>query len=165
MVPRLLPAVLLVGLLLFVCALAHPQSRPSGQQRDAASAFEDGQNAQEHGDLTNAVKFYTEAISANGKLYQAYYHRGTAFMSLHRAQAEEAALNSVIAQVTWCTPAKRALGLLMLNRDRVEEAKAKVARAIELEPQMRGVRICYASALIKSGQPAEALEHLRVAIS
>lgn len=165
MVPRLLPAVLLVGLLLFVCALAHPQSRPSGQQRDAASAFEDGQNAQEHGDLTNAVKFYTEAISANGKLYQAYYQRGTAFMSLHRAQDAEADLKKALELEPTFTRAHRALGLLMLDRDRTDEAKRELARAIELEPQMRGVRICYASALIKSGQPAEALEHLRVAIS
>jgi tetratricopeptide (TPR) repeat protein len=133
--------------------------------RDAAQAFEDGQNAQQKGDLMGAVRLYTEAIAADSTLYQAFYQRATALMQLNRAADAESDLKKVIQLQPGFPRAYRALGLLLLDRDQTQEAIRAFEKCVELDPKLTGVRIYFASALIKIGQPAKAVDHLRLAIA
>ena len=152
--------------LLSTFALAQSsRSTATDNNQNAAGAFEEGQNAQQRGELNLAVKHYTNAVAADPALYQAYYQRATVFIALGREAEAEADLKRVIALDQNFARAHRALGQLLLDRGITEDAQRELARAIELDPALPGVRILYASALIKSGQPAQALEHLQVAIA
>ncbi len=141
------------------------RSTPIHNNQDAAGAFEEGQNAQQRGELNLAARHYTNAIAADPSLYQAYYQRATVFIALRREAEAEADLKRVIALDQNFARAHRALGQLLLDRGITEDAQRELARAIELDPALTGVRILYASALIKGGQTAQALEHLQVAIT
>ncbi|HSQ20135.1 MAG TPA: hypothetical protein VLR92_07140, partial [Blastocatellia bacterium] len=55
-----------------------------GNKHSAAAAFDEGQNAQQRGDLNSAVRFYTAAITSDASLFQAYYQRATALLGLGR---------------------------------------------------------------------------------
>lgn len=135
-----------------------------GGKHSAAAAFEEGQNAQQRGDLNAAVRFYTTAISADALLFQAYYQRATALLGLGRDSEAQADLKKVTELQPDFARAYRGLGQMYLDRGQVEDAKRALARAIELDPRLTGVRIYYASALLRSGEPQRAIEHLRVAI-
>ena len=112
-----------------------------GGKHSAAAAFEEGQNAQERGDLNNAVRFYTTAISADASLFQAYYQRATALLGLGRDAEAQADLKKVTELQPGFARAHRGLGQIHLDRGQVEDAKRELARAIELEPKLTGVRI------------------------
>jgi tetratricopeptide (TPR) repeat protein len=133
-------------------------------QRTAAQAFDEGQNAQQHGDLNSAVKLYTAAVSSDPTLFQAYYQRATALLALDREKEAEADLKKVTELDPKFARAHRALGQIWLDRGQTEAAAGELARAVELEPKLTGVRIYYASALLKLGKPEPAIEHLHAAI-
>lgn len=154
-----------VSILTATISLAQsPVTKSADPKQSAASAFEEGQNAQERGDNNTAVRLYTIAINSDPTLFQAHYQRATALMALGRDADAEADLRKVIQLEPAFARSHRALGQLLLDRGSTEEAKREFARAIELEPKLTGVRIYYASALIKSGDPAQAIQHLRSAI-
>src|SRR6185369_13841262 len=67
-----------------------------GSKHSAAAAFEEGQNAQQRGDLNSAVKYYSTAIAADATLFQAYYQRAVAFVGLGRGPEAFADLQKVI---------------------------------------------------------------------
>ncbi len=140
----------------------HPDHTDPRQK--AAVAFDEGQNAQERGDMLSAVKFYTDAINAAPTMFQIYYQRATALIALSRESEAEADLKKVIELNADFARAHRALGQLLLDRGITDDALREFARAIELDPKLTGVRIYYASALIKNNQPAKAIEHLRAAL-
>jgi superkiller protein 3 len=135
-----------------------------GNKLSATAAFEEGQNAQQRGDLNSAIRFYTTAIAADASLYQAYYQRATALLSLGRESDAQADFKKVIELEPKFARAHRGLGQIFLDRGQIDEAKKALALAIELEPKLTGVRIYYASALLRSGEPQRAIEHLRFAI-
>jgi tetratricopeptide (TPR) repeat protein len=141
-----------------------PRATPDGSKHSAAVAFEQGQNAQERGDLNTALQFYTTAISADASLYQAYYQRATALMSLGREAEAQADLKKVVELQPGFARAHRGLGQIFLDRGQLEDARNALARAIELDPKLTGVRIYYASVLLRTGEPQRAVEHLRFAI-
>src|SRR5690349_19349963 len=82
----------------------------SNSQRSAAEIFDDGQNAQQRGDLHSAVKLYTAAVSSDPSLYQAYYQRGTALLGLGRESEAEADFKKVIELEPKFARAHRAIG-------------------------------------------------------
>lgn len=135
-----------------------------GGKHSAAAAFEEGQNAQQRGDLNAAVRFYTAAIAADASLFQAYYQRATALVGLGREAEAQADLKKVTELEPGFARAHRGLGQMFLDRGQIEDAKRELARAIELDPKLNGVRIYYASALLRTGEPQRAIEHLRFAI-
>jgi len=165
---RMLRRLALVVVLTTTTTLAFGQSSRSNSidiKQNAAAAFEQGQNAQQRGELNLAVKLYTSAIAADASLFQAYYQRATAFIALGRETEAEADLKRVLELDQNFARAHRALGQLLLDRGKTEEAKRELARAVELDPALAGVRTFYASALLKSGQPQAAIEHLQLAIA
>jgi len=158
----------LILIIVLASALAPGQSSRTNSidiKQNAAATFEQGQDAQQRGELNLAVKLYTSAIAADASFFQAYYQRATAFIALGRETEAEADLKRVLQLNQDFARAHRALGQLWLDRGKTEEAKRELARAVELEPALAGVRTFYASALIKSGQPQAAIEHLQVAIA
>lgn len=165
---RLLALVASVILLVFPSRGAFAQSARAtsadGKHSAAAAAFDEGQNAQQRGDLNSAVRFYTTAIVADPSLFQAYYQRASALIGLGREAEAEADLKKVTQLEPNFARAHRGLGQIWLDRGQTEDAKRELARAVELEPKLTGVRIYYASALLKSGEPGRAIEHLRFAI-
>jgi len=136
----------------------------SNHQRTAAEAFDEGQNAQQHGDLNGAVKLYTAAVSSDPTLFQAFYQRATALLALGRETDAEVDLKKVTELEPGFSRAHRALGQIWLDRGQTEAAARELARAIELDPKLTGVRIYYGSALLKLGKPDPAIEQLRAAI-
>src|SRR5215216_5740629 len=159
------PSILLLLLTPSIALAQSSNTRPVDAKQGAAAAFEEGQNAQQRGDLNSAVKFYSGAISSDPTLFQAYYQRATALITLGKEAAAEADLKRAIELRPDFARAHRGLGQLFLDRGLTEEAKRELSRAIELEPKLTGVRIYYASALIKSGEATRAIEHLRAAIA
>jgi tetratricopeptide (TPR) repeat protein len=136
----------------------------ANSQRSAAESFDEGQNAQQRGDLNSAVKLYTAAVTSDPSLYQAYYQRATALLALGREKDAEADLKKVTELEPKFARAHRALGQMWSDRGQTEAASRELGKAIELEPKITGTRIYYASALLKLGKPEEAIEHLRAAI-
>ena len=164
---RLLAFVAFVLLIMYPSRVASAQAAratPADSKHSAAAAFDEGQAAQQRGDLTSAVKFYTTAIAADAALFQAYYQRATALIGLGRETEAEADLRKVTELQPNFARAHRGLGRLLLDRGQTQEAKRELARAVELEPKLTGVRIYYASALLKSGESASAIEQLRGSI-
>jgi tetratricopeptide (TPR) repeat protein len=152
---------------LIVAALVCP-AQTNGHdedQRAAAAAFEAGQNAQQRGDHAAAVRYYSNAINAAPSLYQPYYQRATALIAIGRDKEAEADLRKVITMEPNFARAYRALGQVLLDRDATAEAKQALAHALELDPKINGVRLLYASALIKTNEAQKAIEHLRAAIA
>ena len=165
---RLLGTLSLITLVLTAEAMTPAQSsraNTDNMRQDPAAAFEAGQNAHQRGDLDSAIKLYTVAVTADPTLFQAYYQRAMALTNLHRDSEAEADLRKVLALKPDFARAHRSLGRLLLDRDKTEEAKGEFARAIELEPKLTGVRLDYASALIKSGDAAGAAGQLNTAIA
>src|SRR5262245_60355877 len=164
---RLITLICSAFLVLTVFSFARAQSTrggPSDQHQSAASAFEEGQSAQQRGELHSAIKLYSTAIAADGSLYQAYYQRGTALLGLGRQSEAEADFKKVIQLEPRFARAHRAIGLMQLDRGETDEAKRSFARALQLEPELSGIRVYYASALLKSGDPQGAAESLQIAI-
>lgn len=160
--------ILIVSLLL--AAFAPPgswgQVKRQGDSKQAAiAAFEQGQNAQERGDAGTAIRLYTAAIAEDPGLFQAYYQRAVALMSLNREAEAETDLKRVLALDPTFARAHRALGEIMLDRGATSDAIREFKRAIELDPKLARVRMLYASALLKGGDPAAAAEQLRAAIA
>ena len=145
--------------------LVLPQDlRAQAPVQRAAAAFEAGQTAQERSDTTGAIRHYTDAITFDPSLFQAYYQRAVALMSLGRDREAEQDLRKVVELKPEFARASRGLGPIYLDSGRTEEAKQAFARAQELDPKRTGVRVSYASALLKSNDPAAALTHLRAAV-
>lgn len=139
-------------------------SRPTDDKQQAAALFEQGQNEQAKGNLNNAVRIYTQAISMDSGLYQAYYQRAIALIDLEQTGEAESDLRKAVQIQPDFARAHRALGQLLLDRGVTDEARKELGRAIELDPKLKGARLYYASALIKSGDPSEALTQLQGAI-
>src|SRR5262245_23970758 len=133
-------------------------------KQQAASLFEQGQNAQEKGNLNTAIRLYTRAVAADPSLYQAYYQRAVALLGLEQTDDAQADLRKAIQIEPGFARAHRALGLLLLDRGITDEARGELGKAVELDPKLKGVRVYYASSLIKSGNPAAAIEQLHAAI-
>ena len=141
------------------------QSNRVASQHDAASAFEEGQNAQQRGDLDGAVRHYTNAINSDSSLYQAFYQRATAYKGLGKEREALADLDKTLELQPRFARAHRVRGQILLDRGQTDEAIRAFARALELDPKLTGVRLYYASALIKTGNPAAAIEHLQITAS
>ena len=155
----LLSLILILLLSSLSAAQSHHSTAPKDKQ-NAAQAFEEGQNAHERGDLSSAIRHYTNAITADPALFQAYYQRAVALLALNRDNDAIADLRRVVELEPRFARAHRALGKLLLDRGETEEAKRELASAIELEPKITDTRIYYASALMKTGEHAKAAEHL-----
>jgi len=155
-----------VPLFLVVISASAQSSRStiSDTKQAAVAAFEEGQNAQQHGDLSSAVRFYTNAISLDSSLYQAYYQRATALAGLGREREAEADLRKVNEIEPNFARAHRALGQILLDRGNTAEANRELSRAIELDPKLTGVRVYYGSGLLKANQPDRSIEQFKVAI-
>lgn len=154
-----------VNLIVLSIMVASAQTTGAGDSKQiAAQAFENGQNAQERGDFNAAVRFYTEAIKAEPAVFQIYYQRATALLQLGRTDESEKDLKKVLELKADFPRAYRVLGQIYLDKDQNEEAKQQFARAIELDPKMRDVRLLYASALLKTNDYVKAISELRAAI-
>ena len=160
----LIASIFLSSIPLHVVTAQSSRALSANSQRSAAESFDEGQNAQQRGDLNSAVKLYTAAVTSDPSLYQAYYQRATALLALGRENEAEADLRKVTQMEPKFARAHRALGQIWSDRGQTEAASRELGKAIELEPKITGTRIYYASALLKLGKPAEALEHLRAAI-
>ncbi len=146
-------------LILFIVLAGSPT-----QSDKAAAFFEQGQAVQQRGDNQSAILFYSKAIDADPSMFQPYYQRAAALIALDRGSEAEVDLRKAIALNPGFAKSHRALGQLMLDQGKTEEAKREFARALEIDQKLSGVRLYYASALLKGNDPVSALEHLRVAI-
>ncbi|HKV40351.1 MAG TPA: tetratricopeptide repeat protein [Blastocatellia bacterium] len=164
--PRIFILFALALVVLFSCTvLAQSNLALAGDSKQQAAAlFDEGQTAQEKGNLNTAVRLYSRAITSDPDLYQAYYQRAIAQIALdERAEAEQD-LRKVIEIEPGFARAHRALGELLLDRGITAEAKRELGRALELDPKLKNVRVDYATALIGTGEPALAVEQLHSAI-
>jgi tetratricopeptide (TPR) repeat protein len=162
--PVFLASIILIFLLLRVAPGQAPRATSDGAKHSAAAAFDEGQTAQQRGDLNSAVRLYTAAIAADGSLFQAYYQRAIALLGLGREAEARADLTKVTELEPGFARAHRGLGQILLDRGQLDDAKRELARAIELDPKLTGVRIYLASALLRSNEPQKAIDHLRLAI-
>jgi len=155
------------GLLLtLVVSVSYSQSSNGGGEdakQRAVALFDKGQTEQAHGNLNNAIRRYTEAISSDPSLYQAYYQRAIALIALGEMDEAQNDLKQVVKLGPDFARGHRALGQLYLDRGHTADAIQELESALKLEPQLTGVRLYYASALIKTGKPAAAIDQLQAA--
>lgn len=162
---RLIIGIAFIAYILSPTAAAQTRRPPLNQSPpNAAQNFEEGQNAQERGDLNNAVRLYSNAILAEPTLFQAYYQRATAYLALSRDREAEGDLKKVLELKPDFARAHRALGQIYLDAGKTPEAIQAFSKALELDASLTGVRIFYASALIKNNEPAKALSQLQTAM-
>lgn len=140
------------------------RGKGSNDKARAVSLFEEGQTAQERGDLNSAVRFYTDAITIDQSIFQFYYQRAIALIGLGKAADAEKDLTRVLELESGFARAHRALGQILLDRGETDRAKTHFANALELDPRLPDVRLYYASALLKTGDAARAADELRTAI-
>ena len=159
-----LRSLIISTLLIAVSASAQPLAGFHNQSDKAAAFYEQGQAAQQRGDNQSATLLYSKAIEADQTLFQPYYQRAIALMALDRASQAEADLKKVLELNQNFAKAHKALGQLMLDQGKTEDAKREFARALEIDPKLVGVRMYFASALLKTNEPAAAIEQLRTAI-
>jgi tetratricopeptide (TPR) repeat protein len=164
---RLSQLTLLVLIAVVIARPADAQSNgtPNADaKQQAANLFEQGQSAQEKGNLNTAIRLYTRAISADPTLYQAYYQRAVSLLGLEQTDDAQTDLRKTIQIEPGFARAHRVLGMLLLDRGITEEARNELGKAVELDPKLKGVRVFYASSLVKSGNPTAAIEQLHIAI-
>jgi tetratricopeptide (TPR) repeat protein len=162
---RLFIIIVCICLLSILTTSAQTRRVPAGNSpQSAAQAFEEGQGAQERGDFNSAVRLYSEAVNADPSLFQAYYQRAMAYLALGRDREAEADLKKVLEMKPDFARAHRAIGQIHLDSGKTEEALRSFAKALELDASLTGVRVFYASALIKNNEPAKAISQLQMAI-
>lgn len=157
--------------LVFICLVyifstsAQTRRAPaSNSPQSAAQAFEEGQSAQERRDFNGAVRLYTNALNAEPTLFQAYYQRATSYLALGKEPEAEADLKKVLELKPDFARAHRAIGQIFLDTGKTVEAMHSFAKALDFDANLTGVRIFYASALIKNNEPAKAIVQLQMAI-
>ena len=163
MSPLILLLLVVSSLLPFPIHISEQDSVSSDPQR-AAAAFEEGQSAHERGDLQSALRAYGVAIQSDPSLFQAYYQRATAFISLRRVNEAEADLKKAIELQPGFARAHKMLGQILLDRGDVPGAKTELTRALEIDPRLKDVRVSQAGALLQTGDASGAAQTLQTAI-
>ncbi len=108
----------------------------SGSQTEAEQRYNDGEAAQEDGQLDDAVTLYTEAIELDPKLVEAYGNRSLAYLNLGRLEEALDDTTKVIelepTDVSVLASAYAVRALARAGLGRFEEADADLAKACEL---------------------------------
>jgi len=87
--PALVASVILIVYPSTAALAQSARATSSDGKHSAVAAFDQGQAAQQRGDLNSAVRFYSAAITADPSLYQAFYQRATALLGLGREPEAE----------------------------------------------------------------------------
>lgn len=100
---------------------------------DAVAIFNQGQDAHEKGDLAAAITLYEKAIKIIPEFPEAEYQRGSALLSLGKAdEAEKSFRRALELRPDWPL-AMTGLGSVLVQRGRFAEAEKILVKAIQLE--------------------------------
>lgn len=100
---------------------------------EAIALFNQGQDAHEKGDFKTAVEFYQKAIEKFAEFPEAEYQLGNAYLSLGKTvEAEKAFRRAITLREDWTLPMS-ALGGLLVDRGKFDEAEPLLLKAIELD--------------------------------
>src|SRR5689334_3374741 len=67
-----------------------------GPDQKVIDLFNAGQDAHQHGDLNAAIKLYSQAVEADGNIYQIHYQLGLALVSLKRPKEAIKSFENVV---------------------------------------------------------------------
>lgn len=132
-----LPLILTLFFALFSAPiiLAQEDDEEKDPQTLAISFFNQGQDAHEKGDLTNALKLYDEAIKIVPEFPEAEYQKANAFLQLgKREEAEKSLRRALEIREDWSL-AMAALGALLVEKNEFAEAEPLLTKAIETAEQ------------------------------
>jgi tetratricopeptide (TPR) repeat protein len=124
-------------LLAITSAVLFPKTTPAQEDApdDAVAVFNQAQDLHEKGDLTAAVKLYARALEIEPQFPEAEYQSGVAELGLGKtADAEKAFRRALALRQDWTLP-MTALGSLLVEENKNDEAEKLLSRVIELEPQ------------------------------
>lgn len=158
---------LLLLLLANVLVVLSPISTPGQEDApvDAVAVFNQAQDMHEKGDLTAAVKLYARALEIEPQFPEAEYQSAVAELELGKtADAEKAFRRALALREDWTLP-MTALGSLLVQEGRNDEAEKLLSRVIELEPQNSGALCALVEFRLRTKAAAPVLQDLLAKIS
>ncbi len=167
----------LTGLLFLFIALASPTdtaaqdeeeftqqaTRIEGHQRDAAALFNLGQDFHSKGEYEKALEFYEKALEKEPEFVEAEYQRGMVLKAINRTNDAEAAYRRVIElKSDWPEPLIQ-LGLLLIDRQKFDEAKMALDEAVRLDSNSCAAYPAITKLLLAADAPQARIEkHLEL---
>ena len=132
---------------------------------DAVAVFNQAQDLHEKGDLTAAVKLYARALEIEPQFPEAEYQSGVAELGLGKtADAEKAFRRAIALREDWTLP-MTALGSLLVQENKSDEAHKLLSRVIELEPQNSSALCALVEFSLKTKAAPPVLQDLLTKIS
>jgi tetratricopeptide (TPR) repeat protein len=149
-------AFLLVSVLaLYVCGTVSAQDE--SKEGEAIALFNKGQDAHEKGDLKAAIELYEQALKIIPEFPEAQLQRGSALLSLGKADEAEAAYRSAVQLRGDWSLALAQLGSLLVRRDKLDEAGLVLKKAIDADPDNTPAWVALSSLKIKTKAPDQEL--------
>lgn len=151
--------ILHLGLLIVLFIIA-PIAATAQEEADAVKLFNQGQDAQEKGDLSTAVKFYQDAIKAAPEFPEAEYQMGSALFALGKiGEAESAFRRAAELRAEWNLPLI-ALGNLLIQKKSYAEAEKFLNQARALDDKNAATTLAVAELRLQTNAAPESLKTL-----
>ena len=118
-----------------------------------------GQNALYFEDYVLSIQYFNQVISAKPYLYEPYFYRAIAKLSLEDWRGAEQDCNSSIERNPFVVDCYQVRGLARANGKDCEKACSDVRTGLELDPENRPLRHNLILSLARGGHIDEALAH------
>jgi tetratricopeptide (TPR) repeat protein len=121
-----------------VCGALHigiEAQESEGTEGEAIAFFNKGQDAHEAGDLKTAIEFYQKALKIIPDFPEAELQRGSAYQSLGDLDAAERAFRHAVSLREDWSLALANLGALLVRRNKFDEARPILKKAIAVEAE------------------------------
>lgn len=115
----------------------------------------------QQGDFEGAIQSYTQALTRKPDYYTALRNRALAALNLRQYDRAETDLERLLEEEPTDTRAKAALGKVLLENGKAEEAVPYFREAVRLVPQSVVLWADYSQALAESGNTTRAIEEAR----
>ena len=120
------------------------------KETEAIALFNRGQDAHEKDDLRSAIGFYEKALKLMPEFPEAELQRGRAFAALGDLSTAESAFRSAVALRDDWSLALADLGSLLVRRNKFDEARSVLKKAIEVDAENTPAYVGMSSLLVKT---------------
>lgn len=151
---------LLIGICLAGESIAAQETDESDRQVDYVKLFEQGQDAHEKGNFTEALEYYDRALAAHPDFPEGEYQRAAALLSLRRpADAEKALRHATELRPEWSLP-WATLGSLLVHQGKFEQAAPTLDHALKIDGRSYPALTALAELRLKTKAAPEQLKSL-----
>ena len=155
---------LLAFAVLWVPALT-AQEGHDDPESEAIALFNKGQDAHGAGDLKAAIVLYEKALKLIPDFPEAELQRGNAYQSLGDLESAESAFRRAVAVRQDWSLALANLGAILVRRNKFDEARPLLKRAIEVDSENTPAYVAMATLAVKTSAPVSELKELHKRIA